>query len=330
MKETILIDYLKGKLAQSDCDKVEKWYNQSSDNKKKLEDLYFILFVSDRMDAIKDIDEEKAFEEFKQKLQQKASVKRISMVRRIASIAAIFLGLFFIGATTTLILIDRNPQQITVVTQLGERAKVTLPDGTNVWLNACTNLRYNKSILSRKRKVTLSGEGYFEVESKKRSPFIVSNNTSSIEVLGTKFNVKCNNDENFITTSLLEGSVLFAEEHNNFEVKLKPGEEIVYDRLINKYTIQPTRSAEDITAWINGKIIFTNATLEDIAKKLERHYNVKITFADEKVKEERFNAHFDASDNIYQIISILEGTKRFRYKLDSNEREIIISSRINK
>ena len=237
MKETMLIDYLRGNLEQTDCNKVESWYNQSSENKKKLEDLYFILFISDRIDAIKDIDKNKAFEEFKHKLKQKAAAKRVSLVKRVASIAAIFLGIFLIGSTTTLLLLNRDTKQISVTTHLGERARVTLPDGTNVWLNACSNLEYKKRVWRRKREVGLSGEGYFEVEAKKRSPFIVSNNTSSIEVLGTKFNVKCNSDEDFITTSLLEGSVLFAEEYNNLKVKLKPGEEIVYDRLINKYTI---------------------------------------------------------------------------------------------
>lgn len=326
MTETILIDYLKGQLSHKQRDEVEDWYNQSADNRKKLEDLYFLLFVSDRVSALESIDENKAFEEFKKKLQQKAPVRKISLLRRVAAIAAIFLGLFLAGSTTTLFLLSKSPQQMTVATQLGERAKITLPDGTDVWLNACSNLQYSKSLLSRKRNVTLSGEGYFEVASKKTSPFIVSNKSSKIEVLGTKFNVKCNNDEDFIAASLLEGSVLFAEEHNNLKVILKPGEEILYNRLNNNYSVHPISSNEDITGWINGKIIFTNATLEEIAKKLERHYNVKIIFADDKVRKERFNADFEATDNIFQIISVLEATKKLKYELHNNNREIIISS----
>lgn len=326
MTETILIDYLKGLLNHDERDKVEDWYNQSAENKKRLEDLYFLLFVSDRIDAVETIDVDKLFIQFKKKLQKSASVRKLSFLRRATAIAAIFIGLLFMGSTISLVLLNKDQQQMTVATQLGERAKVTLPDGTNVWLNACSKIIYSKSLLSNKRNVTLNGEGYFEVMPKKNSPFLVSNKSSKIKVLGTHFNVKCNDDEDYISASLLEGSILFSEQQDDLEVVLKPGEEILYDRLNNKYSVHPINSNEDITGWINGKIVFTNSTLEEIAKKLERHYNVKISFTDDMVKKERFNADFEASDNIYQIISLLEATKKFKFNLNTNDREITISS----
>lgn len=326
MEKTILIDYLKGVLSHDKRDEVELWYKQSADNKKELENLYFLLFVSDRLSTVENIDENKSFTELKKKINQRTPKRRKSTLRKVAAVAAIFIGVFLMSSTITLFVLDKSPQQMTVATQLGERAKVTLPDGSVVWLNACSNIEYSKSLLSRKRNVALNGEGYFEVVPKMNSPFIVSNKTSEIEVLGTKFNVKCNDDEDFIAASLLDGSILFSEQQADLEVILKPGQEIMYNRLSNKYSITPINSNEDITGWMNGKIVFTNATLEEIAKKLERHYNVKISFTDDMVKEERFNADFGAPDNIYQIISILEATKNFRYKLDNNNREIIISS----
>ena len=326
MTETLLIDYLKGLLNHEDRDRVEDWYHQSPQNKKKLEDLYFLLFVSDRLDAVASIDEDKSFLEFKERLKKPAPTKKLSLFRRATAIAAIFIGLVFMGSTLSLLLLNKDPQQMTVATQLGERAKVTLPDGTNVWLNACSNIQYSKSLLSRTRNITLNGEGYFEVASKKNSPFVVSNKTSKIEVLGTNFNVKCNDDENFISASLFKGSILFSEEQLSLEVILKPGEEIYLDRINNSYAVRTIESGEDIVGWIDGKIIFTNATLEEIAKKLERHYNVRISFADELIKKERFNADFEAPDNIYQIISILGGTKKFTYEFQQSNREITISS----
>lgn len=326
MTETKLIDYLKGTLSQEECDRVEAWYNQSPENKKKLEDLYFVLFVADRLDAVNNIDEQKAFAEFKKRTKQKTFTKKISWSRRVAAIAAIFIGLILMGSTLTLYLLDKNPQQMTVATQLGERAKVTLPDGSKVWLNACSNIEYTKSFLSRKREVTLNGEGYFEVASKSRSSFVVSNKTSKINVLGTKFNVKCNYDESYISASLLEGSILFSEQDLDKDIKLRPGEELFYDRTNKHYSVNQIKSEEEIVGWMDGKIIFTNATLEDIAKKLERHYNVRISFMDEKIKSERFNANFETPDNIYQIISILAATNKFTYQIEENRREIVISS----
>lgn len=326
MTETVLLDYLKGLLSNDDRKSVEDWYNQSTENKKKLEDLYFLLFVSDRIDAVKTIDVDKSFLLFKKRLQKSAPVRKLSILRRATAIAAIFIGLMFMGSTISLVLLNKDQQQMTVATQLGERAKVTLPDGSNVWLNACSKIMYSKSLLSNKRNVTLDGEGYFEVMPKKNSPFVVSNKSSKIKVLGTNFNVKCNDDEDFISASLFEGSILFSEQQIALEVILKPGEEVFYNRIDNSYSVRSIESAGDIVGWIDGKIIFTNATLEEIAKKLERHYNVRISFSDETIKKERFNADFEATDNIYQIISILEATKKFTYKVQKSNREIIISS----
>lgn len=327
MKETLLIDYLKGVLSHKERDEVEAWYAQSDENKEKLENLYYLLFVSDRLDAVEGVDVNESFEQFREKIQQQqTSIKKKSVIRRVAAVAAIFIGLFFMGSTATLFLLDKSPQQMTVATQLGERAKVTLPDGTSVWLNACSSIEYSKSFFSRTRNVALNGEGYFEVVSKKNTPFIVSNESSKIKVLGTKFNVKCNEDEDFISVSLLEGSILFSDQQVDLEMILKPGEQILYDRFNKTYSLHAIKNEYDIVGWMDGKIVFTNATLEEIAKKLERHYNVKISFTDEMVKRERFNADFETPDNIYQIISILEATKKFKYKLHSDKREIVISS----
>lgn len=326
MTETKLIDYLKGVLSNDECDKVEDWYNQSVENKKKLEDLYFLLFVSDRIDATKHIDIEKSFLEFKQKLHSKTFTKRTSKIKRFSAVAAVYIGLLVLSSVVTLYFANKHTQQFIVSTQLGERAKVTLPDKTTVWLNACSSIKYSKSFLSNKRNVELSGEGFFEVTSKNRSSFIVSNKSSQIEVLGTKFNVKCNDDESFISASLFEGSILFNEEQAALKLILKPGEEVLYDRDNNNYSIRLINSEEDIVGWREGKIIFTNASLEEIAKKLERHYNVKILFANPEIKVERFNADFEASDNIYQIISMLGATKKFTYSFNKNNREITISS----
>ena len=328
MEETLLIGYLKGLLSPQDIEKVEEWYNNSADNKKKLEDLYFLLFVSNRLDTMKGVDEDKSFNQFKEKIKNRkhVTVKRLSVLKKTIAIAAIFVGLLFMGSTLTLFLLDNTAQAMIVSTQLGERAQVTLPDGTKVWLNACSNIKYSKSYLGLKRKVTLNGEGYFEVAPMKIFPFVVTNNSSQIKVLGTHFNVKCNEDDNHITASLLEGSILFSDKITDLQVLLKPGEEIIYDRNSNKYTLQTIQSNEDIVGWIDGKIIFNNATFEEIARKLERHYNVKISSADDKIKKERFNADFEAPDNIYQIISILEVTKKFNYELHKNKREIVISS----
>lgn len=96
---------------------------------------------------------------------------------------------------------------MTVVTQLGERSQVVLPDGTKVWLNSSSSVEYVAPFFSRQRRVKMEGEAYFEVEHDRRAPFVVSTNGLDIEVLGTRFNIRNDDNEHRVTTVLLEGAV---------------------------------------------------------------------------------------------------------------------------
>lgn len=329
MEENILIEYLKGTLNEDSCGKVEEWVSLSDENKKIMENLYVLLFVSDRITARNEINVNKEFSEFERNrktiLKPAQKTKTISFWRRIAGVAAVFIAVLISGAFVTLTLLEKNAQSTIVATRLGERAQVTLPDGSKVWLNACSSLEYKKSFFSRKRGAKLNGEAYFEVAHNKTFPFIVSSGNSEIKVLGTKFNIRGNDDENYLSATLVEGSILFSEAEANLNVKLKPGEELIFDKTTRQYRLKNLTNPQEILGWMNGKLLFENASLEEIAKDLERHYNVHIRFSNEKVKKERFNAEFEMADNIYQILSILELTNKFTYKID--KREVIISSK---
>ncbi len=328
MDENTLISYLKGTLSKEEQAQVEEWVSLSDDNYKLLEDLYVIRFIDERIQAKHSIDVNEKFAEFRRKhlLSPTRNTKNtVTFRRRVASIAAIFIGLLLGGATLTLFLLEKNNQPLFVSTKLGERAQVTLPDGSNVWLNAFSSLEYKKSFLSRNRKALLKGEAYFEVAPNKSLPFVVYNNASEIKVLGTKFNVRCNDDENYISTTLMEGAVLFANSESNINVQLKPSQELIFDKTTRTYKLRELNTPKEILGWIDGKLLFENASLEEIAQSLQRHYNVNITFKDEKVKHARFNAEFEMADNIYQILSILELTNTFTYEI--NQRNISISSK---
>lgn len=330
MEEYKLIKYLEGTLEADLCKEVEQWVSSSDENRKVLEDLYVLLFVNDRMSARKAINVEDAFKEFQQKYLPPAEiqikkVKKTPMWRRVAGVAAIFVVAIASATILSMFLLDHNTQPVTVATKLGERAHVELPDGSKVWLNACSNLEYNKSLLSRKRIARLKGEAYFEVAHNSKMPFIVSTGDTRIRVLGTKFNVRNNHDEGQMTTTLLDGSIRYIDENANVNVVLKPDEELVFDKNNNQYYLKQISYVSDVPRWIDGKLAFENASLAEIAISLERNYNVRIHFADEEVKHQRFNAEFETADNIYQILSILEITDKFTYRV--NNRDIILSSK---
>lgn len=322
MDELTLIKYIQGTLDEVSHKKVEDWILLSEENKKQVEDLYVVMFVNDRMVAKNSINTKKAFEEFKDRfITTSKSQKTISLWRKIAVAAAVAAILLISSTYVTLSIIDRSSDPTLVSTQLGERAQITLPDGSKVWLNAFSSITYKKSILSRKRHVELTGEAYFDVAHKK-IPFVVSNNSSEIEVLGTKFNVRCNRDEDFLQTTLMEGSIRFSDTNISSKATLKPGEELIFDKNTHQIQLKKSNNQEDILGWIDGKLLFENTSLEEIAKALERHYNIDIHFADELVKKERFNAEFEISDNIYQILSVLQLTDKFTYKISNRDVEI--------
>lgn len=322
MDELTLIKYIKGSLDEISHKKVEEWILLSEENKKQIEDLYVVMFVNDRMVAKNTANTNKAYEEFKNK--NISNKKVVVLWRKIATVAAVTVILLFSSTYATLFILDKNTAPTLVTTNLGERAQIELPDGSKVWLNAFSSVTYKKSILSRKRHVALTGEAYFDVAHKK-TPFIVSNNSSEIEVLGTKFNVRCNEDEDFLQATLMEGSIRFSDTNIRSKTILKPSEELVFDKNTHQLKVKKINEPKDILSWINGKLIFENASLEEIAKSLERYYNVDIHFTDESVMKERFNAEFEISDNIYQILSVLELTNKFTYTIE--KRDILISSK---
>ncbi len=325
MNTDILIEYLEGKLNEEDTKLVEAWIEASADNRKIVNQLCELLFIHDRVRTLEEYDVSASYNVFKKSvnLNNKKRRKTYSILKRVASVAAVAIIFLLIGTVATVGVLDKTEKTISIHTNLGERAQVSLPDGSNVWLNACSSLEYKRSLLTRRRVATIEGEGYFEVAHNKAMPFIVQNNKAEIRVLGTRFNVRSNNDEVNLVVSLLEGAINFNDNYKA-DVTLRHSERLVYNKLNKEFLIEHIIPDDNVTAWMQGRIIFDNTPLEEMARTLEKHYNVKIRFLDEAVKQKRFTAEFGMSDNIYQIFSILDLTNTFDYTI--NEREIQVKS----
>lgn len=160
----------------------------------------------------------------------------------------------------------------TMTTPKGRQFKITLPDGTGVWLNAASSISYPTAFTGNERKVTVTGEVYFEVVKNPRMPFKVSvNNKAEVEVLGTHFNVNAYSNESAVKTTLLEGSVKVR--YNN-TVILKPGQQAIGD---SQLTIA-NADVEQVMAWKNGLFNFEGASFKEIMQQLERWYNIEVVY----------------------------------------------------
>ncbi|MEO6521794.1 MAG: FecR domain-containing protein [Mucilaginibacter sp.] len=189
-------------------------------------------------------------------------------------------------------------------TPRGGTSQVILPDGTHVWLNAESSLKYPSSFASLKdRKVELNGEAYFEVSKDRSHPFIVRTNKQEVEVLGTHFNINSYTDNSSIKTTLLEGSVKVSTA--DLTETLTPGQQATLTG--NRIQVAAVET-EDVVAWKNGYFMFTNETFESIMAKVGRWYNVEIEFADPELKKKTFFGSISRFENISEVLKMLERT----------------------
>jgi ferric-dicitrate binding protein FerR (iron transport regulator) len=332
MTNEILIAYLRNTLHETTRQEVEAWYLASEDNQKLLEQLYFILFVNDRLQAYNQVDVNKSFLALKERMKAKTIVNRkvrYSWRIAIAAAAAVFAGMIVLNGIH---MMKTLSQPFTIVTNLGERVQAILPDGSKIWVGACSKLAYYNPIpffVSNEREVYLNGEAYFEVEKDKTHPFVVHSNDLQITVTGTRFNIRSNADDLFITTTLLEGEIkVTAAAWGDKEIVMKPNEQLRFNQETNQNEWYVCPSAKEYIGWIDGKLHFEGAPLSEIAASLERYYNVDITISSEKLRNEKFTCDFETTENIYQIFSILKLTNTFDYKI--NNRRIELSERCGK
>lgn len=320
--EEVLVAFLKGELDAAQAAAVEAWYDRSAANRRMLGQVYYILYVSDRINDAAGIDVERSLRQFKRRMH---AGRRISLRRsavRIAA-AAVIAAVLLAGGLTTVLLSKRLAQPVTVVTQLVERSQVVLPDGTKVWLNSSSSVEYVAPFFSRQRRVKMEGEAYFEVEHDRRAPFVVSTNGLDIEVLGTRFNIRNDDNEHRVTTVLLEGAVkAYASGREQASVRLHPAQQLVFDTRTHAMRLTDCPSAERSINWIDGRFCFEHDTFGEIVAELKRYYNVDIRFMDNRLRDMRFSGNFRVEDGIYHIMSVLQLTYKFNYRIAGNDIEL--------
>lgn len=216
---------------------------------------------------------------------------------------------------------DKEGMQI-LTTPKGGQYQVILPDGTKVWLNSASSLTYPVSFAGKKeRRVTLSGEAYFEVQKMKgtKLPFIVAIGSASsganeqeVKVLGTHFNINTYNGS--FKTTLVEGSVKVSAS-NGIGMKLKPGDQSVFSN--HKLEIRKIDTDLEI-AWKNGKIAFESADIQSVMAMLALWYDIEVKY-DGKLTDTRFSGSVSRSKNISAVLKLLESTKDVHFKINGRE-----------
>ncbi len=211
-------------------------------------------------------------------------------------------------------LYTNNLSDLEVQAPAGSRMHVELGDGTKVWLNHGSKLKYPYRFEGKIRKVFLTGEAYFEVAHNKEVPFIVGTNRLNIKATGTAFNLSAYQGDNFVETTLVEGKVIIYENSSNSEIKaLSPNECLKFNSQKNVFSLESVNT-EKYTAWKDGLLVFKNDSIANIAKKLARWYNVEVEITNEKVKEYTCTATF-TDETLPQVLELMTLAAPVSYKL---------------
>ncbi len=314
--EKLLLKYIQGECNDEEKALVVEWLDTDPKNLKE----YLALR------KLNDIAIWHDYSNLQQETQPNSAqlTKTKSKLVELFKVAAIFL----LGVFLTYWMIN-EPQKIEPVSAMqvmyvpaGQRAKITLEDGTKVWLNANTTLRFPNRFSKDVREVKLDGEAFFEVVSSRTRPFFVNTEKYSVKVWGTKFNLSAYSKSDNFETSLIEGSVEVLGKENSQTVVLKPKERVATENG-GKMEVSHFEDMNQFL-WKKGILYFDNLSFSELAQRLELYFDVQIEVKNQHVLSYHCTGKFRTKDGVEHILRVLQLRNKFDYRFDINRTKITI------
>lgn len=322
--EEILLKYLLGELEETEQ---KNLLRQIADNEElreayiRMQNMYALSFLT--TDFSQEMEGKKGYHDFTQRLHTK---KQKKLICSIIQYAAIFLlittSTFFV--TRALFTQANDEQELnTLYVPAGQRAQLTLHDGTQVWLNSQSTLIYPSKFSKNKREVSLEGEAYFNVAEDRKKPFVVSTQQLTMEVLGTEFNVDSYKKNGYTRIALVNGSIKVRETSKKGQsILLSPNQQITFSNNLMRHE---KLSDPEHLLWRDGIYAFNNVRLIQIIEKLELYYDTQIEIEDPEIFNARYTGKFRQRDGIDEILHILQKTQSFNILKDREKNIITLS-----
>jgi len=314
--------FLEGKLSEEKEKKLLDWIQSGEENKVRfLEEQKWMMEV---LAVHKDRTTEQSLEFLKKRIDPGNNQKRqSSILRQVASIAAVFLLGIILGVAvfTRYFSLPKETIQVENITvPKGAKTNFTLPDGSLVWLNSGSLLSF-PTTFGDERKVTLSGEAFFDVV-KNGSPFMVSTENNDIEVMGTSFNVRTFENEGFEAT-LVSGIVKVSGRNGQNNLILHPGQQAFWKN--NGLNVKEV-DTELYTSWKDGKLMFVREPFPTLIRKIENWYNVKIDYTDQGLNDLWYTGTIEM-ETISELMEMVSKSAHVSYSFDRKTRIIKIKSK---
>jgi ferric-dicitrate binding protein FerR (iron transport regulator) len=297
----ILGRYLRDRYALETEEKVQQWLakNPITEELEQASEEYW-----NSISPGKDATTVEALKRVNAKIGIHSPVKKTVRLKVLSRVAAVFILLIGISGVWFYLQNNNQPTMIEISTAYGETKQVTLPDQTEVWLNAGSSLKYPSEFDPKVRSVHLTGEAFFSVTKNQSMPFLVGTKNLTVKVLGTKFNLKAYTEEHQAVATLQEGKIE-VQTVKNQKQQMIPNEQLVYNSETSSLKVAKI-NPEDIPDWKNGSLRFSEATLGEILQTLERRFNISFdTDRSIDLSAERYTIKFEREETLEQILQVL-------------------------
>lgn len=309
MEQELLYKYFKGTTSEEEERLILDWVDASPENRK--------AFQKERM--LYDI---ALFTDEKQMNRKDRKARIIPMLRWSARIAAVVIVAISFGFLFKNYQYKKSACQQTITVPAGQRAQITLADGTKVWLNSKSTLTYASNFGRKERNVELDGEAYFEVAKNKKIPFFVNTEINRVKVVGTHFNVCAYKGSNEFETTLIEGIVdIYPIGSDQVITRLTKDE--FFGSYNGKYK-KTTLPSYEYLRWKEGLYCFDDAPFNSLLNKLEKYYNVNISVRNLNILNYRCTGKFKEQDGIEHILKVIQKDHKFTYSINEEKDSIII------
>ena len=327
MNDDLLVRYMEGNCSETDKIEVTRWIEEDPGHLKEYMALRKLHDISiwqggNEKDALKDTN--------------KYIIKRISIGKvlrealKVAAVIALTLIVYNLcvekntSDNTVAVIADKYSGVQTLNVPAGQRAEITLEDGTMVWLNAGSTLVFPGQFTGGTREVRLNGEGYFDVAHNPDNPFIVKTSSYDVKALGTSFNLMAYEGSPIFETMLLEGTVEITGEERPDKITLKPDEKatLADDKLV----VSPITDMKHLS-WKDGIIYFDDETFGDLISRLELYFDVNIEVQNDGLLTKKYSGKFRTKDGIVHILNVFRLGYDFNFIVDEETNTITITTK---